>query len=362
MFKFNYVAALMERSMRKKDVPLHLELHPGSHCGPLDCIFCFGKTQTFCNGSLTIEDYSTLLDDLMEYCPFIEISGIRSDPLSYPDFPSLIREIKSRNLHFGIHTNAYFLSDEVIKALNETPCEGSYITISINSDSSDVYNKLHSLELNSRVFEELKQKIDDLYQNKTRKDSKLKISLAYLLMTDNSSKEQIKNFIETFQHYANTLQFSIPQIPNVAQPTGYLQSKEILKISKILENWRNGKVTMLNSRNTKHCSTFNYCWAQRFNATIDGAGNVFPCPQVALNDYRNLIWGNIKEKRFWNIWSSAKRLNMQQMLVDDMNCRVCNRKDENINIKFNKMMDKQRDILNTPKNKPTKSTQKQITK
>jgi len=244
------------------------------------------------------------------------------------------------------------------KALNETPCEGSYITISINADSFDVYNKLHGLDSNSQVFEELKRKIENLYLQKTNKDSKLKINLAYLLMVDNSSKEQIKNFIETFQLYADNFQFSIPQVPNVAQPTGYLQSREILKISKMLENLGNGKVTMLNSRNTKHCNTFNYCWAQRFNATIDKAGNVFPCPQVALNDYRNLIWGNIKEKHFRNIWSSPERLSMQQMLVDDMNCRVCNRKDEKINIKFNKMMDKQRDILNTPRKKPTKSTQK----
>jgi radical SAM protein with 4Fe4S-binding SPASM domain len=352
MFKFNYVGGLIEQSMRNKDVPLHLELHPGSNCGPLDCIFCYGKTQTLCNGSLTIEDYATLLDDLMEYSPFIEISGIRSDPLSYPDFPSLIRQIKRRNLHFGIHTNAYFLTDDVIKALNETTCEGNYITISINADSSDLYNKLHGLDSNAQVFEELKRKIENLYLQKTNKDSKLKINLTYLLMADNSSKEQIKNFIETFQLYADNFQFSIPQVPNVAQSTGHLQSKEILKISKILKNWGNEKITMLNSRNSKHCSTFNYCWAQRFNATIDRAGNVFPCPQVALNDYKNLIWGNIKEKRFWNIWSSPERLNMQQMLVDDMNCRVCNRKDESINIKFNKMIDKQRDILNTPTKKP----------
>lgn len=361
MFKFNYVGALIERLMRNNDVPLQLELHPGSHCGPLDCTFCYGKAQTLCNGSLTIEDYSTLLDDLMEYPPFIEISGIRSDPLSYPDFPSLIRQIKSRNLRFGIHTKAYFLTDELIKALNETSCEGSYITISVNSASSSIYNKLHGLDSDSKVLEKVKQKIADLYLEKTNNNSKLKINLAYLLMANNSSKEQIKDFIETFENYAETLKFSIPQVPNVADPTGYLSPKEVIKTFEMLQNWGNGKVTMLNFKRSEHCKTFDYCWAQRFNATIDRAGNVFPCPQVALNNYKHLIWGNIKEKSFLDIWSGAERLNMQRMLVDDMNCRVCDRKDEIINMNLNRMMDNERYILNSPK-KLRKSTKEQFVK
>ncbi len=351
MFRFNYVGALIERLMRNNDVPLQVELHPGSDCGPLNCTFCYGKSQTACSGSLTIEDYSTLLDDFMERPPFIEMSGIRSDPLSYPHFSTLLRQIKSRNLRFGIHTKAYFLTDEVIKALNETSSEGSYITISINAASANIYNNLHGLNSDSKIFENVKQKIEHLYLEKISSDSKLKINLAYLLMVNNSKKEQIKKFIETFEQYADTLKFSIPQLPNIAHPTGYLKKKEIDETFKMLKNWDNGKVTMLNFKNTDRCQTFEYCWAQRFNATIDKAGNVFPCPQVALSDYKNMIWGNIKEKGFWDIWSSPERLNMQHMLVDDMKCRVCDRKDENININLNKIMDNQRYILNRPKNK-----------
>jgi radical SAM protein with 4Fe4S-binding SPASM domain len=335
--------------MKNNDVPLQIELHPGSHCGPLDCTFCYGKSQTICKGSLNIGEYSKLLDDLLEYPPFIEISGIRSDPLSYPKFSALIHLVKERNLQFGIHTKAYYLTDEVIKELNATSSEGSYITISINSPTADIYNILHGLESKSDVNEKLKQKIEKLCNEKVKNNSKLKINIAYLLMANNSSKEQIDHFVKIFEKYADAIKFSIPQVPNIARPQNYLDPKKIEEIFKILQNCGNGKVTILNFRESKHNKTFEYCWAQRFNATIDKAGNVFPCPQVALKDYEHLIWGNIKKQGFWDIWNSKTRSSMRGVHVDEMKCRVCDRKDENINIDLNKLMDNDKYILNIHK-------------
>jgi radical SAM protein with 4Fe4S-binding SPASM domain len=87
----------------------------------------------------------------------------------------------------------------------------------------------------------------------------------------------------------------------------------------------------LNFKESNHDENLQFCWAQRFNATIDKSGNVFPCPQVALKDYLNLRYGNIKERRFWDIWNSEERKRMLKMSVKDMKCRVCDRKDEAIN-------------------------------
>jgi MoaA/NifB/PqqE/SkfB family radical SAM enzyme len=297
-FKFNYVGALIERLMKNNDVPLQLELHPGSHCGPLDCTFCYGKSQTLCDGNLSIGDYSKLLDDLLEYPPFIEISGIRSDPLSYPKFASLIHLIKERKLQFGIHTKAYYLTDEVIRELNATSSEGSYITISINSPTADVYNTLHGLKPNSNAHKKMQTKVEKLYNEKIKNDSKLKINIAYLLMANNSSKKQIDQFVKIFEKSADVIRFSIPQVPNMAKPLNYLSPKKIEKTFEMLRNWGNGKIAMLNFRESEHDKSFEYCWAQRFNATIDKAGNVFPCPQVALKDYKHLIWETLRKNGF----------------------------------------------------------------
>jgi len=46
----------------------------------------------------------------------------------------------------------------------------------------------------------------------------------------------------------------------------------------------------------------------------------------------------------------------QFVRVDDMNCCVCDRKDEIINMNLNKMMDNERYIPNAPKSKLRKSS------
>ena len=74
---------------------------------------------------------------------------------------------------------------------------------------------------------------------------------------------------------------------------------------------------------------------------------MFPCPQIALKDYASLSIGNISKDRFWNIWDSEKRKRMLRMLVNDMRCRVCDRKDETINKELDKLMDVNRFILNS---------------
>jgi radical SAM protein with 4Fe4S-binding SPASM domain len=295
---------------------------------------------------MTIDHYSQLLDDLADHPPFIEISGIGSDPLSYPDFPALLRLIRRKGYSFGIHTKGILLNRELIELLNSKHSEESYITIGVDSANADTYNRLHGLLPNSSVYHKVEENIISLYAEKSRKQSGLKINLAYLLFANNSSKKDIDEFIQTFGDYADVIRFSIPQVPNVANPINYLNRTETDRVLRLLEKYANHRITVLNFKESAHDEAFEFCWAQRFNATIDKAGNVFPCPQVALKNYLDLSWGNITENRFWDIWNSDKRKKMQEMSVREMKCRVCDRKDESINQELDKLMDIDRFVLN----------------
>jgi radical SAM protein with 4Fe4S-binding SPASM domain len=287
------------------------------------------------------------LDDLVDNPPFIEISGIGSDPLSYPDFYNLLKLIKRKGFSFGIHTKGSLLSRELIELLDSEHSEESYITIGVDSANADTYNRLHGLLPNSNVYHRVKENIVSLYAEKLRRHSSLKINLAYLLFVNNSSKKDIDEFIQTFGDYADVIRFSIPHVPNVADPIGYLNRTETDRVLGLLGKYANDRITVLNFTESTHDEAFEFCWAQRFNATIDKAGNVFPCPQVALKDYLGLSWGNITEHSFWDIWNSDKRKKMQEMSVRDMKCRVCDRKDECINKELDKLMDVNRFILNS---------------
>lgn len=344
-FRYNYVGDLVARLVKSNDFPLQVELHPGSHCGSLRCSYCYSRRQVLCDGLITIDHYSRLFDDLIDNSPFIEISGIGSDPLSYPDFCKLLRLIRRRGFSFGIHTKGVLLSNELIRLLSAERSEGSYITIGVDSANADTYNRLHGLLPKSNVYQEVRENIIRLYAEKQRRRSRLKVNLAYLLFVNNSSKKDIEEFIQTFGDHADLIRFSIPQVPNVANPINYLNRKETDGVLRLLEKYANDRITVLNFTESTHDEAFEFCWAQRFNATIDKGGNVFPCPQVALKDYFGLSWGNITEHRFRDIWNSDTRRKMQEMSVRHMKCRVCDRKDESINKEFNELMDLNRFVL-----------------
>ncbi len=346
-FRYNYVGSLMERLLQNNGFPLQLELHPGSHCGPFDCPYCYGKQQVLCDGSMDTTDYGQLFDELEGYRLFVEISGIRSDPLSYPDFCGLLDIVKRKKFSYGIHTKGYFLNAQIIKLLNSESDSPDCITISVDSANASTYNNLHGLSPNSNVFNMVRENIIRLHQEKVKRKSSLKIKLAYLLFADNSSEEQIKEFISTFGDHADVIRFSIPQVPNAAEPQNYLKSEFIPETFDMLKKYENDKIIILNFRQSKHNESFHSCWSQRFNATIDKAGNVFPCPQVALRNYANLILGNVRKDRFLNIWNSEKRSQLLAMPVKEMNCRVCDRKDESINIELNKLMNVNRFVISS---------------
>ena len=98
------------------------------------------------------------------------------------------------------------------------------------------------------------------------------------------------------------------------------------------------RVLLNTASNTDHNTKFKYCYAQLFQTVIDKAGYVFPCPQVPLFDYKSLAYGNIQEKPLLEILDSAERKALLSQDVDaEMKCRVCDRKDESVNIKLSEI-------------------------
>jgi len=339
MFKYNYVRDLVGRLIKRNDVPIQVELHPGDHCGAFKCRYCYGKNQIVDEGILTIDEYAQLLDDLIGKTELIAISGVITDPSSYPELYSLIKLIKERGFQLGIHTKGFLLDEKVLKLLNTASTEGDFITFSIDAPNKNIYNKLHGLPGNNGIFfEKAKQNIMSIYKGKIKNQSKLRINVAYLLFKNNSSKEYINDFIKIFKKYSDVIKFSIPQIPNIARPMGFLDNEEIVSTYKLLEEYEDEEVIVPKFKNADRDKNFKYCWSQRFNATIDKAGNVFPCPQVALKDYFHLSYGSLKRNRFWDIWNSDRRKKILNMLVDNMKCRICDRKDLAINIELSKIL------------------------
>jgi len=338
MFKYNYVADLFDGLVKNASFPMQVELHPGPACA-FNCRYCYGKSQRLNEGLLTIEEYSNLLDAIAGKTHLIDISGIASEPMTYPHFYQLLSLIKEKGFNFGIHTKGYKLNKKLIKLLHSGKTRGSFITLSVDSANRKIYNALHGIKEDSVLYDNVLEKIAMLKAEKIKSNSELRINITYLLFKDNSKKKNIEKFIRTFEPYADILRFSIPQVPNQVPPVEYLKGKEIPDTLTMLKDYENDKVVVLKFDYSEHNESFNTCWSQRFNVTIDKAGNVFPCPQVATSVYNHIRYGNIKEQDIWKVWESKRRANILNMRVnEEMKCRVCDRKDENINIELEKIL------------------------
>jgi len=334
--------------------PLQVELQPGLHCDLYRCPYCYGEGQKQMPSYIRAETYIKILDELKnsEAKPLIQFAGINSEPTTHPDIVELVSAVKKRGFIFGMHTKGYRMNEDLRDAFTRDYHDvESFVTLSIDASNSRDYVKIHNLNskqkdkfgnTSAEYFDKVKNNIRKLYELREKRGSKLRINIAYLLFEQNKIEEHLERVFELFENYCDVLRFSIPQTRNDGMVLdNYLGKDRKSFIERLNEKFSsNPKVRVLtHTHMISHKTTFKKCYAQKFIATVDKAGNVFPCPQVPLKNYEWLIYGNVKETSFLDILNSTNRKKMMDWDVDkDMKCRICDRKDEAINIELNKIL------------------------
>lgn len=347
MFNYRYFDDLIRRLIICNSRPMQMELHPGYACNVYNCRYCYGKDQelTTCR-DVTIEEYYKLLDDLKGKVKFIHLSGIKSDPLNNRQIYNIIKRIKDNGLNIGISTKGFLLDQDLCYLLNAKATSGDFITLSIDASDEKIYNMIHGINKHKKLFDIVRNNLMQLYNSKKQASSSLIINVSYLLFKDNSSYEQLDRFIELFGPISDRVRFSLPQIPNKTndKPDYFIDSLKNIRenIRKLMLEHPDLNILFLEFNDPAHHTSFRYCYAQRFNAVIDHCGYVYPCPQVATREYQKISYGNIKNRNFWELWESDCRRCILDMEIDKMECRICDRKDEMINIELSKVFNDER--------------------
>lgn len=344
---YDYGSELFRRLVRSHDlgVPLQLELHPGHHCDLFRCPHCYGHGQLQMPGSIGMDNYLELLDSIKSSAPaaLVELAGIRSDPTTFVDLPALITAIKVRGFAVGIHTKGYRLGPEIREALTaDYSTADCFITISVDAGSPQTYAKVHRIPQSkqdslgnsgNQYWSIVLDNIKNLHELRQAKNSNLRIKIAYLLFQENGDPHELDGALEVFDPITDEIRFSVPQERNDGgTPSFHQNSDELLRmVNKRFEGIE--KVTVLDSPLTTRHKNFRFCWAQRFQVIVDKAGFVFPCPQTALRNFRHLSIGNIKYSPLSSIILGEKRRKLLIADIDsEMGCRICDRKDERINL------------------------------
>ena len=343
MTTFDYTSDYFWRLALAHDprILTQMELHPGLNCGLYRCKYCFGHGQALNAGPyLTGEEFDAIAASLGELRPTVIISGIATDPLTHPDIASILGSFRRRGFPVGLYTKGHNLDAGVREALVDGPGE-CFVTISVDAGNAVDYERVHNIAptKNSEMayaasFENILGNIRALSVLKREVKPDLKLRASILVFEEMAQPGKLAEAVDLLQDDVDLIRVAIAQDRNDGQRLDTLPQNREKLLSRFVEEFEgNPKVRILTNSHTPTRSTaFSRCVVQRTQVTIDKSGNVFPCPQVALAPYRNLCMGNVREMPLPDILVSAKRKAMFGLDVDtEMQCRICDRKDEAIN-------------------------------
>jgi radical SAM protein with 4Fe4S-binding SPASM domain len=335
---------------REPHRPLQIELHPGLHCDRYRCPHCFGLGQPPISGPpASAADLSRALGEVARHDPLIVVSGVTTEPLTHPEAPAILRAVRERGLRLGLYTKGLRFDRACAEAmlLGSREC---YVTFSLDAFNREDYRTLHDIRIGrsergafgsgADYFERVLANIRAIYKEKQRRGSHLEIRIAVLLFRENSDPDTIVHSVEALAEIADLVRFAVPQDRNDGFRVGNLPPRPSALLQTLRARFAgHPKVRVLTETFAPaRDRSFNHCHTQRFQVTIDKSGNLFPCPQVAVAEYAHLSFGNLRDGALPQLLRSARRRALFDQDVDrDMRCRICDRKDEAINVALGRL-------------------------
>jgi radical SAM protein with 4Fe4S-binding SPASM domain len=343
MTNFDYASNYFWRLAQAHDPAdiLQLELHPGLNCSLYRCQYCFGHGQALHSGKyLSENEYEEIATSLGSRRPTVVISGIATEPLTHPEADGLVRVFRERRFPVGLYTKGHNLTEAVREALVGGPGE-CFVTVSLDAGTSSDYDRVHNIasrphdgEHASASFESVLEKLRALSNLKRKAKPDLKLRASILVFEELARDNKLAQAVRFLRPDVDLIRIAIAQDRNDGARIDSLPHDRQRLLAKFAAEFEgdNKVVVVTKSHMPTRAKDFIHCIAQRTQVTIDKSGNVFPCPQVALQSHAHLKIGNVRETPLPDILVSRARKEMFGFDVDtQMKCRICDRKDEAIN-------------------------------
>ncbi len=280
------------------NTPENAEIHFTHGCN-LKCKHCFQESSPRDLFSNQIEPsyWKSIFQELEFYNVYnIVISG--GEPLFYPEFNSLFKEIVNYRLRLNILTNGVLINDDIVDYLS---LPNVLLTISMDGHNSETHDFLRG----KGSFKKLVVAIERL------KERDANITLSYTIHHKNYE------FIEDFIEFSIKLGIKSVGFLTIDPIGRALEHKYLLfnstQINSITENVYNLKIKYkdqieieytdpmaLNAGDTK--SDIISCSAGTNRIAIDSNGFVYPCVMAFGEEQFKL--GDLKQDNLQNLWVS----------------------------------------------------------
>lgn len=216
---------------------------------------------------------------------------------------------------FGFNTKALKVSDRLLALLSRNDVVvDSYMSLSIDAGSNAVYNSVHDVKTNTKLYDRVLNNVRKICQARVDGGGKIDISAAYLVNIHNHKPEEVTRFIVDYQDAGcDILRFTFPQPPRgiITEP-GVVPSKEDCILYKAQ------LAPLVKAASTKDCEVLfvdadsehdifhrprtNPCFARFVFPTVGYDGWLYHCSQSSSPNFRTMALGNLNTDDFWDVF------------------------------------------------------------
>lgn len=357
---FDSPEVLKEKILNKTVIPHQVEFQPGALgkkiCW-LSCPYCYGESAINTSERPSTERLVEILNEIADGgVNKVTFAGWATDPLNSKSIDKLLETAINRRMIFGFNTKPIKVSEDFIDLLkNREIHPDSWISLSIDSGSNEIFNKVHGMDkTKSPLYDKVLINVKRIKQANTPK-RKFDVSAAYLLNKFNSSKNEIENFIKDFREAGcNLLRFSFAQPPrglvNEASIETVPLDDEKNEIMFELKDW-------ILSHDSEDCRIFVTdpdsendifyksrtlpCVARFIYPTVGFDGRLYQCSQSAAPNFKETEIGDLKIENFWDLYYNYDVSDFKNFFkttgkqMNKVGCR-CDRKEHIANTKIKK--------------------------
>ena len=317
--KLIYHPEAVAKWLKGEDIyPIEVEISPSGACNHR-CIFCavdyLGYKPNYLKKDIVLRDVKQMHEKGLKS---IICSG-EGEPLLNKDLPDMVNSIKSFSVDVAMSSNAALFTKDIA---NECLSAFTWIRFSVAALSEKEYYDIQKPAPGD--LERVKKNLADAVEVKRQKNLKTTLGVQCLLLPENAGQlaDMARQLRKIGVDYLTVKPFSQHLSSTHHIEVDYEQLKELSDELKGYETedfkiyFRAGAMDRVHQD-----KTYKKCLGLPFMTHIDAKGNVWPC--VAHIGNENLLYGNINENTFQEIWEGKRRKEVNERLWSSDINKVC---------------------------------------